>query len=579
MSADRTEPDDGPPPDPFEADLVAYLDGELDPAAARRVEDRLAEDPAARARAAELKKSFDLLDYLPTAGPSPNFTTRTLEKLPAVRPPASSGTRSRPVEPSPVGTRSGASPFVSTSMPIPLDDADRPHRGARRWVPGAALLAAVALGVLGYLTTGAARSLLSPPPRDKEAEEAKSDADSRVIALLPLYAVADDLAFVQELAKPELFGDDPAVDYDPVLKTPALELPESQSGRPHGPLAKAFRGLPPARQAELSKLDRDLHAREPKERDRLLRTLEVYAMWLDRLPEPERRGVLGAATPTLRLGIVRDLREQQWVDSLPAPTRKKVDSLTNPKEKAELLAQLRDEEEERRERWQFLRGHAEAVAANRSPWPFDTKTGRDEVTEFARTAFKWDDPKRSRLTPDETAEYRRALALATNEQTWVLYGWTVYELSKAHPYLPEPADPKSMWAEMSDLPDSVSRLLKKNAAFRLRSAIGKWPEFPIELHRELSGPKGASAPTLGPARVADFKEPVRHFAERELFRRLTAEEKAALHKLEGKWPEYPREFVRYATKYDLSVPGVMLPGSPRKWEATYNTRLGTRGAN
>ena len=40
--------DDAPPADPFEADLVAYLDGELDAAAARKVEVRLAADPAAR---------------------------------------------------------------------------------------------------------------------------------------------------------------------------------------------------------------------------------------------------------------------------------------------------------------------------------------------------------------------------------------------------------------------------------------------------------------------------------------------------------------------------------------------------
>ncbi|AWM37712.1 hypothetical protein GobsT_42720 [Gemmata obscuriglobus] len=576
MSADSTEFDDGPPPDPFEAELVAYLDGELDPAAARRVEDRLAEDPAARARAAELKKSFDLLDYLPRPEPSPNFTTRTLEKLPAVRSPAGSGAGGRAVGPASVGVRSGPGEFLSTSMPIPLAGADPLRPRSRGWLPGTALVAAVVvLGLLGYLTAGAARSLLIP--RGREHEEVKTDP--RIVALLPLYAVADDLSFVQEIAKPELFGDDPAVSYDPLLKVPAVDPPERQGVKAHDSLAKAFRDLPAARQAEVSKLDRDLHAREPKERDRLLRALEVYAIWLDRLPEPERRGVLGAATPNLRLGVVRDLREQQWVDALPPPTRKKVDSLTSPKEKAELIAQLRDEEEERRERWQFLRGHAEAFVTDRPPWPFDTKAGRDEVTEFARAAFKLDDSKRSRLAPDEVAEYRRALALANGEQAWALYGWTVYELNKAHPYLPEPADPKLMWTETADLPDSASRLLKKNAAFRLRSVAGKWPEFPLELHRELSGPKGVLAPVLGPARVADFKEPVRQFAEKELLRRLTAEEKAALHKLEGKWPDYPREFVRYATKYDLSVPGVTLPGSPKKWEATYGTRPGPRGTN
>ena len=31
--------------------------------------------------------------------------------------------------------------------------------------------------------------------------------------------------------------------------------------------------------------------------DRLLRALEAYAVWLDRLPEPDRKAVLTAAPP------------------------------------------------------------------------------------------------------------------------------------------------------------------------------------------------------------------------------------------------------------------------------------------
>ena len=106
---DEVLPADEGPPDPFEAELVAYLDGELDDAAARKVEARLAKDPAARARAAELKKSFDLLDYLPRAEPSPTFTTRTLDRLPPVKATAdSSGGAGKPVP---------AAAAVSTSMP------------------------------------------------------------------------------------------------------------------------------------------------------------------------------------------------------------------------------------------------------------------------------------------------------------------------------------------------------------------------------------------------------------------------------------------------------------------------------
>ena len=72
-----TPPADDAPDD----DLIAYLDGELDDAAAEAVENELADDPAARARADEHKKAFDLLDYLPKSEPSPTFTTRTITRL------------------------------------------------------------------------------------------------------------------------------------------------------------------------------------------------------------------------------------------------------------------------------------------------------------------------------------------------------------------------------------------------------------------------------------------------------------------------------------------------------------------
>ena len=67
------------------ADLVAYLDGELDGDAARRIEQKLALDDAARAEATALKKTWDLLDFLPRTEPSPSFTHRTMERLTPIR--------------------------------------------------------------------------------------------------------------------------------------------------------------------------------------------------------------------------------------------------------------------------------------------------------------------------------------------------------------------------------------------------------------------------------------------------------------------------------------------------------------
>src|SRR5437870_8693879 len=61
--------------------LTAYLDGELDEAAARRVETRLNLDPTTRLEAEALKQAWSMLDYLPRAEPSTSFTHRTLERL------------------------------------------------------------------------------------------------------------------------------------------------------------------------------------------------------------------------------------------------------------------------------------------------------------------------------------------------------------------------------------------------------------------------------------------------------------------------------------------------------------------
>jgi anti-sigma factor RsiW len=62
-------------------DLVAYLDGEADKKTARSIEAKLSTSADARQEADALKKTWDLLDYLPRPEPSPNFTHRTMERL------------------------------------------------------------------------------------------------------------------------------------------------------------------------------------------------------------------------------------------------------------------------------------------------------------------------------------------------------------------------------------------------------------------------------------------------------------------------------------------------------------------
>src|SRR5689334_13497098 len=68
------------------ADLVAYLDGELPRPARHALEAKLSLDPRARAEADALRRTWELLDYLPRPQPSSGFTNRTLERISAQRP-------------------------------------------------------------------------------------------------------------------------------------------------------------------------------------------------------------------------------------------------------------------------------------------------------------------------------------------------------------------------------------------------------------------------------------------------------------------------------------------------------------
>jgi hypothetical protein len=65
--------------------VVAYLDGELDDAAADAMLAQMSRDPTLRREADELQKTWELLDYLPKPSAPAHFTERTLEHLDATK--------------------------------------------------------------------------------------------------------------------------------------------------------------------------------------------------------------------------------------------------------------------------------------------------------------------------------------------------------------------------------------------------------------------------------------------------------------------------------------------------------------
>ncbi len=153
--------------DEEQTELVAYLDGELDAEAARVVEAKIHRDPEAQAEAEALRRTWDLLDFLPQAQPSPSFTHRTLDRVSALR------------------------PTLKTTL--------MPRR--RRWGLGLGWAAAVLLvGAAGF----AGMTFFYPKPSVDE----DLIRDLRLIENKRYYDQVDDLDFLRELDHPELFGED-----------------------------------------------------------------------------------------------------------------------------------------------------------------------------------------------------------------------------------------------------------------------------------------------------------------------------------------------------------------------------------
>ncbi|MSU79913.1 MAG: hypothetical protein EXS16_17715 [Gemmataceae bacterium] len=167
--------------DDEKAELVAYLDGELDEAATQAMETRLATDPAARAEMDTLKQTWGMLDYLPKASPSSNFTNRTMDKL-----------------------------TLENFVPTPAAKTQPMPSRSRPWIVAAGWAAVVVVAVVvGFFAV----SHLAPAPTHADPQH---DPDLpfvrhlRIVEKWRWYENIDDLDFAKKLAHPEMFGDDPS---------------------------------------------------------------------------------------------------------------------------------------------------------------------------------------------------------------------------------------------------------------------------------------------------------------------------------------------------------------------------------
>jgi hypothetical protein len=543
-------PDDSDPP-PDDPDLVAYLDGELDADEARLVESKLALDPAARAKAEALKKTYDLLDYLPRPEPSADFTRRTLTRieLPAT------------------GRSSSAVPSPGTGY------APRPS-GRTRFRVAAWVAAGLLASAAGYLVHAV---FPVAPPKDSNG---LAFSDVRVIENLPLYLGADDLDFVRRLDESELFLDEPA-DADFTGKPGTAIEPVTPAQR--DALTKLFRSFPPARQQQLRQLDQQLHDLDAAARDRLTGTLENYAVWLDRLPDPERKEVLAAPSPAERIDAVRRVKSRSWRAVLPASYRARLEAVASTEERDRLIAEYRKQDADRRAAWDLARRQWDAFKNQKKPWPFADEVVGEQVEQYARYVL------RPRLAGGEAVAFDRVRQELFQDPSqdgkgmkWFQYGMTLLELADRHPTLPEYDSRKPVVRE-ADLPKDFVRDLQVAArkAGGTRKVLqnlptGRWPEFAEAVAREA---KELGVPIdfpIGPSKPGEFTPAVNEFVTKTLKNKLRGDEWQSLRKLEGRWPDYPRKLLALARDRDLSVPGVTLPGPPSQWARYYRPQRGRK---
>ena len=151
------------------ADLVAYLDGELDETATLEVERALAASPVIRHEIETLTRTFELLDELPRERVSEGFTETTLATIQVEQ---------------------------ETSKQPPVPWLKRLPRGTiiAGWV--AAMAASVVLGVL-----------LSDRWGDDESD--RLVAELPLVKNLDIYTDLESVEYLRELHKSGLFDDDP----------------------------------------------------------------------------------------------------------------------------------------------------------------------------------------------------------------------------------------------------------------------------------------------------------------------------------------------------------------------------------
>jgi hypothetical protein len=286
--------------DQLDEQLVAYLDGELEPQAAREIENLLAGDEYARRRLNQLASSWDMLDQLPRATVDDLFSRTTVEMV-----------------------------ALAAEEEVVQAQAKDPVRRRRRWLEAG--IATLAAAIIGFVVV-----VLAVPDQNDLLLR-----DLPVVKNLELYRDAGNLDLLKQFQAANLFADNSATgsfgtsQRDPqstvAASNGATIIPASLTER-HAwveslsPTDKIdlrddfekFSALPPKQQQALRQFDKQLS--EDPNNAQLRRIMQRYYDWLKTLTSVDRANVLDETNATDQIKLIRQLRQGQmnqyltWLD-------------------------------------------------------------------------------------------------------------------------------------------------------------------------------------------------------------------------------------------------------------------------
>jgi hypothetical protein len=112
----------------------------------------------------------------------------------------------------------------------------------------------------------------------------------------------------------------------------------------------AFQSLPADQKERMRQLDKQLSAENAATNKKLMRVLERYVNWLEKLPADDRKFIEDASNSKDRLRQIREIREKQWVQTLPKVVREEIMRAKGADRQA-LIKKYRQEEKKRRQEW------------------------------------------------------------------------------------------------------------------------------------------------------------------------------------------------------------------------------------